>query len=54
MTAANITDVYELLQAIRNGVIANAENHNFSQTFLWQLIKEDAEKNIKRLETDYS
>ncbi len=54
MTASNVTDVTELLQAIRNGVIANSDKHQLSEVFLWTLIKEDADKNIRRLDTDYS
>ena len=53
MSGAKIEDVTQLLTAIANGVQAASEDHNVSPLFLWMLIKEDAERQIKRIDTDY-
>ena len=54
MKGTNVEHAMEILQAISNGVTAQAYSHQISELMLWMLVKEEAERHIKRLDTDYT
>ena len=48
-----VKKVMEILQAISNGVTAHAQKEHVSELMLWMMIKEEAERQIERLDTNY-
>ena len=53
MSATKVEKVTEILQAISNGVTAQAYSNHVSELMLWMMVREEAERHIKRLDTDY-